>query len=63
MALVSYRELSSEITQEESDVASDRLEVYRKWFMEHVMQEGRMDTVVLIPIEDISPRYRDDPPL
>ena len=63
MALLLYRELSSKITQEERNVACDRLEVYRKWFMEHVMQEGRMDTVVLIPIENISPRYRDDPPL
>jgi hypothetical protein len=36
--------------------------VYRAWFTEHVLQEGTKDTIVLIPIEEISPRYRDERP-
>ncbi|KAK0701218.1 amidase signature domain-containing protein [Apiosordaria backusii] len=56
-------DLSSKITAEERDEAVERLDVYRQWFTEHVLQEGKRDTIVLIPIENILPRYRDDPPL
>ncbi|KAK4201320.1 amidase signature domain-containing protein [Triangularia verruculosa] len=52
--------LSSKITTEARDEAVRRLEVYRQWFTEHVLQEGKRDTIVLIPIENISPRYRDE---
>ena len=55
------RDLASKITAEERDVAVERLAVYKRWFLEHVMQEGERDTLVLIPIENISPRYRDEP--
>ncbi|KAK4222507.1 amidase signature domain-containing protein [Podospora fimiseda] len=55
-------DLSSKITTEERNEAVKRLKVYRKWFTEHVLQEGKRDTIVLIPIEEISPRYRDEPP-
>ncbi|KAK3943635.1 amidase signature domain-containing protein [Diplogelasinospora grovesii] len=56
------QELSSKIAQEERNIAVDRLEVYRKWFTEHFLQVGKKDTLVLIPIEEISPRYRDEAP-
>ena len=57
----SCRDLASKITAEERDVAVERLTVYKRWFLEHVMREGERDTLVLIPIENISPRYRDEP--
>ena len=57
----SRRELSSHITAEEHAKALERLEVYREWFTEHVPRPGERDTMVLIPIENISPRYRDEP--
>lgn len=57
------RELSSKITQKQRDVAVSKLDVYKEWFLDVVMKQGERDTLVLIPIENISPRYRDDPPL
>lgn len=51
------------ITQNQRDVAVERLDVYKDWFLDVVMKQGERDTLVLIPIENISPRYRDDPPL
>lgn len=56
-------ELSSKITQEERNEACKRLDVYKKWFLEQVAKEHETDAIVIIPIEEISPRYRDDPPL
>ena len=53
-------ERSAEITRDERDEAVARLEVYRDWFSQEVMQADTHLTVVIIPIENISPRYRDD---
>lgn len=58
-----FRELASKITRSERDDAMVRLEVYKDWFLDTVMKQGSKDTLVLIPIENISPRYRDDAPL
>lgn len=54
------RDLSANITQAERDIAISRLDVYRKWFCQEVMQVEKHDSIVIIPIENISPRYRDD---
>ncbi|KAF2108478.1 amidase signature domain-containing protein [Lophiotrema nucula] len=53
-------ELSSHITAEANVEALKRLEVYKKWFMEAIMKPEERTTLILIPIEEISPRYRDD---
>ncbi|KAI9712290.1 MAG: hypothetical protein M1820_001503 [Bogoriella megaspora] len=55
-------DLSSKITLEERDTAVERLEIYRKWFLETVMREKERNSLVIIPIEKISPRYRDEVP-
>lgn len=54
------RERSAKITKNERDIAITRLEVYREWFSKEVMQAGTCNTIVIIPIENISPRYRDN---
>ncbi|KIN00679.1 hypothetical protein OIDMADRAFT_124456, partial [Oidiodendron maius Zn] len=54
-------ELAASISKAERDVAVNRLAVYRKWFSEKVLKESTHDTVVIIPIENMSARYRDEP--
>ena len=54
------RDLSAKITKAERDTAIARLEVYRKWFSQEVMQVEKRNSIVIIPIENISPRYRDE---
>lgn len=54
------RNLSATITEAERDTAVTRLELYRQWFSSKVMQVEKYDSIVVIPIENISPRYRDD---
>lgn len=56
------RDLSAKITHGERNIAVDRLEVYRKWFLKEVMRVDQFDTLVILPIENISPRYRDEVP-
>lgn len=60
--LTMYRELSSHITPEAHAKAMVRLEVYKDWFDEVVMKLDKQMTLILIPIEEISPRYRDEAP-
>ena len=56
----STRDLSAKITKAERDSAIARLDVYRKWFFQEVMQVNKHASIVVVPIENISPRYRDD---
>ena len=55
-------ELSSKITAKERDVALQRLNVFRDWFFNFVMRKNELDALIIIPIEEISPRYRDEVP-
>ena len=53
------RDISATITEAERDTAITRLKVYREWFVREVMQVDNYNSIVIIPIENISPRYRD----
>jgi len=55
------RNLSAGITKEERDIAVHRLSVYEKWCLEKILQIGTHNTIILIPIENMTPRYRDEP--
>jgi hypothetical protein len=57
-----YRELSSRIREDANVEALKRLEVYKEWFLNVVMKTEQRNTLVIIPIEEISPRYRDELP-
>jgi Asp-tRNA(Asn)/Glu-tRNA(Gln) amidotransferase A subunit family amidase len=52
-------DLSDKITRGERDEAVRRLAVFKAWFADEVMQEGRQMTLVVLPIENMSPRHRD----
>ncbi|KAL8939594.1 MAG: hypothetical protein Q9216_003274 [Gyalolechia sp. 2 TL-2023] len=53
-------DLSATITQAARDTAVEKLEVYRKWFCKEVMREEEYNSIIIIPIENMSPRYRDE---
>ena len=52
--------LSATITQSARDIAVARLEVYRNWLLNTILKASTADSIVLIPIENISQRYRDE---
>jgi hypothetical protein len=56
------RDLSSHITKEANAEAIRRLDVYRDWFNKVVIKTNSRHAIILIPIEETSPRYRDETP-
>ena len=58
----SCREAAKNITKAERDEAIHRLLVYRAWFLTHFINANSRNILVVLPIENISPRYRDEPP-
>lgn len=56
------RNLSSQISAVAHAEAMKRMEVYKSWFDKTVMESDKRNTMILIPIEEIAPRYRDEMP-
>lgn len=57
------RGLSEQIRKETRDEAVNRIRHYKKWFLKTVMRSETSNPIIVLPIEHISPRYRDEPPL
>jgi len=57
-----YRGLGSTTTQTQHLEGIRRMDLYKQWFLETVMQVGMMNTVVVMQSEDVKPMYRDDAP-
>ncbi|KAL8963647.1 MAG: hypothetical protein Q9193_000116 [Seirophora villosa] len=53
-------DLATKITQSARDTAVKKLAVYRTWFCNIVMREQEHNSIVILPIENMSPRYRDE---
>ncbi|KAI4206151.1 MAG: hypothetical protein LQ348_001065 [Seirophora lacunosa] len=53
-------DLATKITQRAIDTAVEKLAVYRTWFCNIVMGEDEHNSIVILPIENMSPRYRDE---
>ena len=39
-----------------------RMNVYKEWFLNTVMQVGKRNTLVVMQSEDVEPKYREDDP-
>jgi hypothetical protein len=50
------------IDKSQNDRAWDRYNVYKNWFIKHIIKPEEMKTIVVLPIEKLEPRYRDVPP-
>ena len=55
-------EVGSTVTEEEHKESMRRIGIYKRWFLEEVMHVGSKDTFVFMQSEDVTPKYRDDPP-
>ncbi|PVH80611.1 amidase signature enzyme [Cadophora sp. DSE1049] len=54
--------IQKSITKSSRDEALARLGVHREWFLSSIMNQASKNAIVIVPIENISPRYRDEPP-
>ena len=50
------------MTKEDHEESLRRLDVYKGWFLDTVMQVGIKTSFVVMQSEDVMPKYRDDPP-
>ena len=50
------------VTKEACVEATRRMDIYKQWFLGSVMQTDTRNALVIMQSEDVSPKYRDDPP-
>jgi hypothetical protein len=51
------------IDESQRDRAFERYDVYKNWFIRHILRTENTRTIVVLPIEELEPRYRDVPPV
>lgn len=59
-----HRDKGASISPEKRDKAEAELDIYRKWFNEHVMKresDSLSDAILVMPEGKAVPQYRDDP--
>ena len=50
------------MTLDQKEDAIERLKVFKRWFLDKVMCVDKYTSFMVLPIEEIVPRYRDEPP-
>lgn len=54
--------IAEDLTRSQRDDAILRLQIFKRWFLDEVMCVTTHTTIVVLPIEETRPNYRDDPP-
>ncbi|KAI9834946.1 MAG: hypothetical protein M1819_002669 [Sarea resinae] len=54
--------LGKSVTQSQRDEAINKINVYKKWFLQEILHEGARDSFVILPIAEVAPNYRDTQP-
>ncbi|KAJ6037380.1 amidase signature enzyme [Penicillium herquei] len=50
------------ISEEERDNGFRKIKIYARWFKETILKEDRANAVMILPLKNMSPRYRDEAP-
>ena len=56
------REIGSGITLAQRNDAMRRMEIYKDWVLQEVLQIDDETALVVLPIKDVEPNYRDTDP-
>lgn len=56
------RDIAAKVTPEQHEEAMRKVEVFRSWFLHQIMAIDEQNTLVLLPIEKLESRYRDETP-
>jgi hypothetical protein len=48
------------VTQEQHEDAVNRLKVYKDWLLKEVLQVGKQDSIIVLPITTQAVDYRDE---
>jgi len=58
------RDQGVKVTVQEKDKAMAEIEVYKRWFFQHILPltpDGRSDAILMLPCGSGKPKYRDLP--
>ncbi|KAK3935820.1 amidase signature domain-containing protein [Diplogelasinospora grovesii] len=55
-------DLAKSITSAEHEEGMRRLEVYKEWLLEHILQTSKKNALVVLPITSQEVDYKEDPP-
>ncbi|KAL9060553.1 MAG: hypothetical protein Q9206_000963 [Seirophora lacunosa] len=55
-------QIAQALTQDQREDAIERLKTFKGWFLDRVMRVDDYTSFVVFPIEEIAPKYRDEPP-
>ncbi|KAJ5718895.1 uncharacterized protein N7483_009977 [Penicillium malachiteum] len=55
-------EVGKTISEEERDSGFKDIEAYARWFNEIILKESRANALMILPLESMCPRYRDEAP-
>ena len=50
------------MTVDQKEDAIERLKIFKRWFLDKVMCIDKYTSFMVLPIEEIASRYRDEPP-
>jgi hypothetical protein len=56
------RNLGEQVSDEEHEDMRQRLSIFKSWFMERYMKDGEQDSILVFPISNVKPNYRDTYP-
>ena len=56
------RQIAQTLTLDQKEDAIKRLKTFKKWFLDEVMCVYKYTSFMAFPIEEMAPRYRDEPP-
>lgn len=57
-----FRESGKTIKKSERDEAVGRVDVFRAWFRGTILPRSGKNSMLILPIENVTARYRDEPP-
>ncbi len=55
------RDLAKSISSEEHAEAMKRLDIYKDWLLENILQPSKKDTLLVLPITSQEVDYRENP--
>jgi hypothetical protein len=57
-----HRKFAQTVSKENRDKGFKNMEIYKKWFEDQILATATGNVLVVMPLESLAPRYRDEPP-
>ena len=54
--------LGKQVTSSQHHEGMSRLTIYKEWFLNEVMRSTEVQSLLILPVQNVQPHYRDEPP-